>query len=90
MLRLAISTLIATGDGRPHHDGAHDGRPHHNGGIHLPRDHPNRPQPGAAPQVFTLTLLTDAVADGAVSLDGSPAAYYYSAGAETNKWYIVR
>lgn len=59
------------------------------GGALLPRAHPNVLQPGAPPQVFSLTLLTDAANnDGAVSLDGSPGAYYYFKGGETRKWYI--
>jgi len=33
-------------------------------------------------------LTTEAVADGAVCLDGSPSAYYYNEGAETSKFYI--
>lgn len=51
--------------------------------------HSPRPSdPTSSAQVFTLTLLTDAVNEGAVSLDGSPAAYYLFEGAEKNKWYI--
>ena len=54
----------------------------------LPRAHANVLQPGAPPQVFSLTLLTDAEKNGAVSLDGSPGAYYFYKGEETRKWYL--
>lgn len=48
------------------------------------------PNPSApAAQIFNLTLLTDAaLTEGAVCLDGSPAAYYWHEGAEANKFYI--
>ena len=40
-------------------------------------------------QTFNLTLLTDAALnEGAVCLDGSPAAFYWHSGAETEKFYI--
>ena len=44
---------------------------------------------GTLSQDAQLVLLTQAAADdGAVCLDGSPAAYYIYRGAETQKWII--
>lgn len=41
------------------------------------------------PEVAELVLLTQAASeDGAVCLDGSPAAYYIYRGAESRKWII--
>jgi hypothetical protein len=76
-LLLAFAGIVSAHQGASH---SHD-----DGSIQLPRSH----QPGAQPQVFDLNLLTDAAKnDGAVSLDGSPGAYYFFQGAETKKWYI--
>ena len=44
---------------------------------------------GTPAQTFNLTLLSDAAtSEGAVCLDGSPAAFYWSPGAETTKFYL--
>lgn len=41
------------------------------------------------PQVFLRTLLTEeAASQGAVCLDGSPAAFYFFQGAEPTKFYL--
>jgi len=37
---------------------------------------------------FNKVLLTQAVANGAVCIDGTPSAYYLRTGTEVNKWYI--
>jgi len=37
---------------------------------------------------FIKVLLTQAVANGAVCIDGTPSAYYLRTGTEVNKWYI--
>jgi hypothetical protein len=43
----------------------------------------------APTQVFHVTFLTEAAArDGAVCLDGSPAAYYFFQGAKSTSYYI--
>ena len=86
MLSLAAAFLVGAAAHKGSGPHAHHSR---DGGIHLPRAHPNVLQPGATPQVFELTLLTDAAKnDGAVSLDGSPGAFYFYEGAEKKKFYI--
>eukprot|EP00463_Aulacantha_scolymantha_P000525 TRINITY_DN1319_c0_g2_i1.p1 TRINITY_DN1319_c0_g2~~TRINITY_DN1319_c0_g2_i1.p1 ORF type:complete len:383 (+),score=89.85 TRINITY_DN1319_c0_g2_i1:109-1257(+) len=48
------------------------------------------PDPSLGGPVGKKFLMTDAVKDGAMCLDGTPGAYYYSPsnGNGTNKWYI--
>ena len=66
----------------------------------LPVSPPPPPPPPPSPSLYTRVLLTDAVASGAVCLDGSPGAFYIrkpistaaattsTTGTDNNKWTL--